>query len=223
MKRLNQEGKKIVAMKSEYLNNLDNEVVRDAIADSVKIRGTATVYKAFVEKDEASLINALAKIKKFQATEDDKFNNNIEEVRSKFDSYKIPHVVLIDEKKNEIRIRRFFGLDTRDLVKYFGVTKNEKLFTHFVSRELLEGFVNSKVRDKLIGIGKEASNAFSENIDGKNVKLQVEVSKSYRHEEYTSMFNVNYDIIIPYNEVDPVKVLGLAKRILNYAIREFSV
>lgn len=223
MKRLNQEGKKIVSMKKEYLNNEHNEVVRDAILDSVKNKVTTTVYKAFIEKDDIALINALAKLKKFQATEKDKFDNKIEEVKSIFDSYKIQNIIIVDEKKSEIRIRRYFGLDVRDLVEYFGIKKHEKVFKQFISKELLEGFTKSKVRDKLASIGKRYSNELYEYIDGKMLKLDVEVSDPYRHKEYTAMFNVNYDIIIPYNKVDPVKVLGLAKQILSYTIRNFEM
>lgn len=223
MKRLNQEGKKIVLMKEEYLRNFDNEVIKEALIESVKIKTTESVLNVFLNKDEESLIKSLARLKKFQATEMDKFQAKIEEIRTKFDAYNIPYVLVIDESKSEIRIRRFFGLDKRDLPKYFGITKHKKVFEDYMSKSLIQEFMIKRIKPTLQRLAKEACSSFIVKLEDKDYRLKVEISDPYRHEAFTILHNINYDIVIPYNEVDPIKALPIVKQILAFTLREYEI
>lgn len=221
MKRLNKEGRKIISMKREYVKNIDNEIIVEAILETVKNKVSSSTLTVFMEKDEECLIKVLARLKKFQADETDKFDSLVEEAISVLDGYNLNYTLISDKENFTVTIRRFFGLDSRDFIKYFGVTKNEKIFNRYVSRnkEFIESFMTNKVKLTLESIAEVSL------LEYKRFKdlFAIKVSDPYRHEEYETLYNINYDIVIDCKKLDLINFLPKVRLILKSAITNYEV
>lgn len=220
--KLNEEGKKILKLHREYLNNKDNSIISEALIEKVKRATTPALTETFVNKSEQALITHLGKLKKFQSTETDDFNEVVEQVKEELDKYKVKALVVADPKTMEIRIRRKFGMSAKDITEYFGVT-DKRLKSDMLRNEgFLQTFMDTRVKKILKELSDEIAGGMIYETKSGKVGLRVDISNSYRHEDFKGMFNINYDVIIP-KHVDAIEVLTLARMIIEDTVKRYKI
>lgn len=219
--KLNKQGKYILELHKEYVNNSKNDIIKDVIIEKVKIETSLSLVETFINKSEEDLIVHLGKLKKFQATETDEFDEVVEQIQQELDKYKIKVLVVADPKTKDIRIRRKFGMSSKDISEYFGVTDNSLKSKMLQSGGFLQTFMDTRVKKVLKELSNEITSGTIETKSGK-VKLRVDISNAYRHEEFKGLFNINYDVVIP-NSIDAIEALSFARNIIEYTVERYKI
>ncbi len=220
--KLNQEGKKILELHREYLNSKGNTVVSEVILEKVKRETTPALVETFINKSEQALIIHLGKLKKFQGTEIDDFNEVVDSVKEELDKYKLKALVIADPKTMEIRIRRKFGMSSKDITDYFGVTDNRLKSDMLRNGGFLQTFMDTRVKKILKELSDEIAGGMIYEAKTGKVGLRVDISNAYRHEDFKGMFNINYDVVIP-KYVDALEVFTLARMIIEDTVKRYKI